>query len=190
MLRAVGPRHFLSGITLGWGITMLGSGFVTNWKQLLGLRFVLGIFEAGSYPGSIYLISTWYTRYELQKRYAFLYMIGTAAIGGSGILAFGLSKIGGQSGLDGWSWIFILEGVITCVIAIASYWTLVDFPEKAEKSWSFITPQERDFLLSRVHADRGNEALEPFSVKRFLQPALDVKIWGFALLNFCISSIS
>lgn len=169
---------------------MLGSGFVTNWKQLLALRFVLGIFEAGSYPGSIYLISTWYTRYEVQRRYAILYMIGSVAIGGSGILAFGLSKIKGKAGLDGWSWIFILEGIITCVIAIGSYWTLVDFPEHAERSWSFITPKERDFLLSRVHRDRGNEFLEPFSFKKFLQPALDLKVWGFALLNFCTSSIS
>jgi MFS family permease len=166
ILRAAGPRRFLAGITLGWGITMLGSGFVTNWRQLLALRFVLGIFEAGSYPGSIYLISTWYTRYELQKRYAILYMMGTIATGGSGILAFGLSKIGGRAGLDGWSWIFIVEGVLTCIIAISSYWTLVDFPENAERSWSFITPEQRDLLLSRVHNDRGSEAVEPFSMKR------------------------
>lgn len=169
---------------------MLGSGFVTNWNQLLALRFILGIFEAGSYPGSIYLISTWYTRYEVQKRYAILYMIGTAAIGGSGILAFGLSQIAGHAGLDGWSWIFIIEGVLTSIIAIISYWTLVDFPEKAENSWSFISPLQRDHLLARVHADRGNEALETFSFKEFLLPALDIKVWGFAVLNFCTSSVS
>lgn len=190
MLRAVGPRPFLAGVTIAWGITMLGSGFVTNWHQILPLRFILGIFEAGSYPGSIYLISTWYTRFEVQKRYAILYIIGTTAMGGAGILAFGLAKMKGLAGLNGWNWIFIMEGVISTVIGIVSYWTLVDFPEKAGQSWSFITPRERDFLVSRVHNDRGDENLQPFTMKRFFVHGLDPMVWGFALLNFCTSTIS
>jgi MFS family permease len=59
VLRHLGPRLFLGGTTLAWGITMIGMGFAKSWTTLVGLRFILGLFEAGSYPGSIYLISTW-----------------------------------------------------------------------------------------------------------------------------------
>lgn len=60
---------------------------------MIGLRLLLGILEAGFFPGSIYLIATWFTRYELQKRYAVFYMCGCIASGGSGILAYGLQQM-------------------------------------------------------------------------------------------------
>jgi MFS family permease len=128
------------------------------------------------------------TRYELQKRYSILYAIGSAAGCGAGILAFGLMQLKGQAGLDGWNWIFIMEGIISSLIGIASYWLLIDFPDKALESWRPVSEAERDFMIARVHADRADELVLSFSYKRFLSPALDWKIWCFALLNFCTST--
>jgi MFS family permease len=62
--RIVGPRIFLGSICMLWGVVMIGFGFVTNWHQLLGLRVLLGVFEAGYFPACIYLLSTYYTRCE------------------------------------------------------------------------------------------------------------------------------
>jgi MFS family permease len=61
-IRKVGPRPFLAAITLLWGALMIGMGFVKNFDQLAALRVVLGILEAGFFPGCVYLLSTWYTR--------------------------------------------------------------------------------------------------------------------------------
>lgn len=79
---------------------------------MVGLRVILGILEAGFFPGCAYLMSTWYTRYELQKRYSIFYLIGSLASALAGILAYGLMQMKGLGNLSGWSWIFIVEGLI------------------------------------------------------------------------------
>lgn len=76
---------------------------------MAGLRVILGIFEAGFYPGCVYLLSTWYPRYELQKRNAGFYLIGSMASAFGGILAYGLMQLNGRAHLSGWRWIFIVS---------------------------------------------------------------------------------
>jgi MFS family permease len=109
VLRKVGPRRFLSGITFLWGSCIIGFGLVKKWDQLLGLRVILGILQAGFFPGCAYLLSTWYTRYELQKRNAVFYLIGSMASAISGILTYGIIQIDGITRLRGWRWIFIVR---------------------------------------------------------------------------------
>ncbi|KAL8743510.1 MAG: hypothetical protein Q9190_004139 [Brigantiaea leucoxantha] len=118
-------------------------------------------------------------------------MIGSVASGGAGILAYGLMQMGGLAGLGGWSWIFIMEGIITCLVGIAGYFSLVDFPEKAAtKSLAFLNPQECEFIIRRVNRDRGDALPEEFSFGRFFTPALDLKIWGFALIFFSVTTVT
>lgn len=88
---------------------MIGFGFVQSWSILIPLRLLLGVFEAGFFPGCVFLISTWYARYDQQKRFALFYMLGTVASGGSGILAYGLQQMDGLGGKTGWRWIFVSE---------------------------------------------------------------------------------
>jgi len=76
---------------------------------MAGLRAILGALEAGLFPGSVYLLSTWYPRYELQKRNAAFFLIGSVASGFGGILAYGLSHMNGLGGISGWRWIFIVR---------------------------------------------------------------------------------
>lgn len=130
--KKIGPRNFLASITFLWGCVMIGMGFAQDWSTLAGLRVILGVFEAGFFPGCVYLLSTWYVRYEMGKRYAYFYLIGMFASACSGILAFGLMQMGGLAGLGGWRWIvscpanlarrlaltcwqFIMEGIVSLV---------------------------------------------------------------------------
>ena len=182
LARKIGPRNFLSVITLLWGSVMIAFGFVPNWTTLAGLRILLGILEAGFFPGCVYLLSTWYSRYDVQKRYSVFYLIGAAASAFAGILAFGLMQMNGLAGITGWRWIFIMEGVISCLIALLGAWLLVDFPEEAHKCWRFLSADECAFIIRRVNKDRGDALPEPFTFSRFLRPALDLKIWGFAVI--------
>lgn len=92
-----------------WLIKNLAFGFAPNWNVLAVLRVILGALEAGFYPGCVYLLSTWYPRFELQKRNALFYLIGSMASGFGGILAFSLQQMSGISGLSGWRWIFIVR---------------------------------------------------------------------------------
>jgi MFS family permease len=68
---------------------MIGHGFATNWYTLAGLRVPLGFFEGFLFPGSIFLISSWYPRYETQKRISAFYLSGASFSGFSNIIAYG-----------------------------------------------------------------------------------------------------
>jgi len=79
----------------------------------------------------------------------------------SGILAYGFMQMKGLGGLGGWSWIFIMEGIITVVIGIFGFFMLVDFPELAHKSRGFLNKQECDFIVARVNKDRKSRLFFP-----------------------------
>ncbi|OGE51811.1 hypothetical protein PENARI_c012G08612 [Penicillium arizonense] len=182
IIRKVGPRLFIASIVLVWGAVMISFGFVPNWQTMAGLRIILGALEAGMYPGSVYLLSTWYPRYELQKRNATFYLIGSTASGFGGILAYGLMQMDGIAGKAGWEWIFIIEGLLTCVLGIGSYIFLVDFPEQSPKSWKFLNESEASFVIARIENDRADASVEPFSIGKYLANGKDSKVWAYAAL--------
>lgn len=80
--------------------------------------------------------------------------------------------------------IFILEGIITCAVALFDYIVLVKFPDQEAESPSplFLQIDEAKIVLQRLDADRGDTKLEPFSLEAFLKPAKEVEIWAFAFL--------
>ncbi|KAK8132142.1 phthalate transporter [Apiospora kogelbergensis] len=190
IVRRIGPRIHLALITLLWGCVMIGMGFVQDWAQLAGLRVLLGVMEAGFFPSCVYLLSTWYTRYEVGKRYSFFYILGCVASAFSGILAFGLMQMKGVAGLAGWRWIFIVEGLITCLLGIGGYWLLVDFPDSSRVSWNFLGARERAWVVKRVNADRGDAETPKFDFKRFMAAGADLKIWAYALIFFNTTTIT
>ncbi|KAJ4365837.1 hypothetical protein N0V83_008458 [Neocucurbitaria cava] len=185
VVRKFGPRVFLSSIVTAWGIVMLCFGFVQHWTALIGLRMLLGALEAGCFPGQYYLISSWYSRFDLHKRTSIFYLIGVLGSAFGGVLGLAFSQMKGQAGYNGWRWIFIMEGIITCIIGLLGFIFMVDFPESSHKAWKFLTEKEAQFVVRRINRDRQDGEPETFTWGKFLKPALDIKIWGFALLFFC-----
>ncbi|KAF1810087.1 phthalate transporter [Eremomyces bilateralis CBS 781.70] len=184
LCRWMGPRWFLPMICVIWGSVIIGAGFSPNWQTLLGLRLILGALECGFFPGCLYLLSTWYTRFESSRRYSIFYLLGSCVGSLGGILAFGLQQLDGRGGLGGWRWIFIIEGVITGGIAIFALLYLVKFldEELIRPSWKFLTRDELEFVAARLNADRGDVEVEPFTIKRFLEPATEWFIYGFPII--------
>ncbi|EEY22931.1 pantothenate transporter liz1 [Verticillium alfalfae VaMs.102] len=142
IVRKLGPRIHLAGICLMWGSVMIGMGFSQNFTHLAVCRVLLGVLEAGFFPSCVYLLSTWYTRFEVGKRYSVFYLLGCVASAFAGILAYGLMQMNGLANLTGWRWIFIIEGIITCLLALLGYWLLVDFPDSRRKTWNFLGERE------------------------------------------------
>ena len=99
-------------------------------------------------------------------------------------------QLNGREGLGGWRWIFIIEGVITCVVAIGAYWLLVDFPDSERKSWSFLTRTERQWIIGRIQKDRGDSEVPPFNLRKFLSGGADPKIWAYAMIFLCTTTIT
>jgi MFS family permease len=88
----------------------------------------------------------WYCRHEAQFRQALFFSAASVAGAFSGLLAYGIAHMDGVGGLEGWRWIFVLEGILTVVVAVLAFFTLYDFPETA----SFLTEEERAFVVYRL----------------------------------------
>jgi len=84
-----------------------------------------------------------------------------------------------------------MEGIVTCVVAAIGYFFLVDFPDRAFKTaWNFLDERECNFIIHRIAKDRGDAQVEAFSVKKWASSGLDAKVWGFALIFFCLTTVS
>ncbi|OBT55558.1 hypothetical protein VE04_02732 [Pseudogymnoascus sp. 24MN13] len=186
--KKLGPRNFLTGIVVSWGLVMVGHGLVPNWKVMLALRCLLGLFEAGFFSTCVYLLSTWYVRREVAKRNAAFYLLGSFFAGFGGILAYGVSKMDGIAGREGWRWIFIIEGVLTVAMGLIAFFFLVDFPEKAMNSWRFLNEDDLKIIVDRVERDRSDVVAPPFKLGEYLKNGLDWKVYFFAA-NFGLSSV-
>lgn len=112
--------------------------------------------QTGMFPGCFYLIGMWYKRSEAQRRYSFFFSSTTLAGAFGGLLASAIGKMDGLRGYHGWRWIFILEGVLTCVIATSFFFFIPSFPEDAK----WLTPEERSYVKARLQVDQGRSAAE------------------------------
>jgi len=99
------PSIFMGAIITAWGIVMTCHGFVRNFAELCGVRVLLGLFEAGFFPGAILLISKWYLPGESQTRIAIFFTASAIAGAFSGLLAFGIANMDGVGGYEGWRWV-------------------------------------------------------------------------------------
>jgi hypothetical protein len=99
-------------------------------------------------------------------------------------------QLGGREGITGWRWIFIIEGVITCALAMVGYWLLVDFPDSKRQSWNFLGARERAWVVDRIKRDRGDSEVPPFNLGKFLRAGTDWKIWAYALIFLCSTTIT
>jgi len=190
VLRKVGAANWLSFLCFAWGIVILGAGFAKHWWEIAICRTLLGLFEAGFFPGCVYLISCWYTRYEVQKRLAFFYSINILAVGFGSILAYGIMQMSGTAGYLGWRWIFIINGLMTTVLAMLGRLLIVDFPDKVHKSRRpFLTAAQVKTVQNKLNRDRSDAEFDPLTMEKFLAACRRWELWFFAISFFCITSI-
>lgn len=175
------PRIWLSACMFLFGLCTICQGLVTSYGGLLTTRFFLGVFESGMFPGCFYLIGMWYKRAEAQKRYSFFFSSTTLAGAFGGLLAAAVGKMGGLRGYSGWRWIFILEGVLTCVVACIFVFVIPSFPEDA----SWLTDEERSYVVARLQVDQGFSAAERRITLRDIRRVFkDYKVWLGGLMYF------
>ncbi|KAI6122124.1 MFS general substrate transporter [Pisolithus croceorrhizus] len=161
MMQFVRPSRWLPGIMFTWGILMMSMGFVKSFSQLVAIRILLGVAEAGFFPA--------------------LFTGAAGAAGAfSGLFAYGISFIN-TSHLEGWSWIFIIEGLVTIVISLIGIFVLVDYPDTAK----FLSAEERQFVKQQRSVDIGDDE-EGTVAQRVLSAFLDWQIWvtGLTLMSF------
>lgn len=152
LLKKVTPKIWLPLIMILWGTVMTMMGLVKNYGQLVATRVLLGVFEAGLYPGCAFYLTTFYCKSEMQFRQSLFCSAASVAGAFSGLLAWAIAKMDGVGGLEGWRWIFILEGIVTVVFAFAAYFLVANSPESAH----YLTPEEREYIAYRLQHDSNS----------------------------------
>ncbi|KAK1547731.1 hypothetical protein CPAR01_01698 [Colletotrichum paranaense] len=181
VLPKAGPANWLSFLGVGFGVVLIGMGFTKSWGAMAVCRALLGILEAGFLPGCTYLITCWYTRFEVGKRLSGFWILSVLASGFSAIFAYVLTLLRGKSGLNGWSWIFIIEGAITVVVCALGWFIIIDFPTQAGK---FLKPAEQEFVIARINQDRGDAEEDHINLAKILHHLKDWRLyfWAFNLM--------
>lgn len=119
LLSRLRPSRYIPAIVFLWGGVVACLAAIQTPAQLLAIRFVLGIAEAGYSPAVLFMISMWYRRREQSKRFMFFWTAGILAGAFAGILAGAIaSGMDGRYGIAGWRWLFLLEGVLTMGLAL------------------------------------------------------------------------
>lgn len=138
-------------LELGWGICTLATYRVNSYKSLYALRFLVGLFESGFYPGIHYLLGGWYTPREIGKRAMIFWLSGSIGQMFSGFLqAAAYNNLSGVGGLSGWRWLFIVDAIITIPIALFGFIFLPGLPLQDKKEW-WLTEEENDLAISRLN---------------------------------------
>ncbi|CAO2655022.1 Nn.00g117550.m01.CDS01 [Neocucurbitaria sp. VM-36] len=186
IIRRLGARIWLSFLIIAWGLCVLGMGFVKNWQVLTVLRALLGIFEAGLFPGAVYIIGSWYRQYETAKRVSVFYMAALLASGFGPIFAYALSLISVGDGMysRGWRWIFIIEGIVTVVAGLIAPFFLIEFPEKVK----FLTERQKHIAVTRVTLEKKSAHTEHATIGESFKMLLDWKLGIYSMQYFVAAS--
>ncbi|OCF37720.1 hypothetical protein I317_04076 [Kwoniella heveanensis CBS 569] len=178
VLKKLRPSRWIPFTMICWAIFQTCMGLVTTYGQLLALRFCLGLFESGLFPGLNFYLTGWYKRDEINRRCAFFF--GGAVLAGAfgGIFGYALSKMNGVGGKQGWAWIFIIEGLITLVAGVLSFWMIHDWPDTAK----FLTPLEREMVLVRLKQEQGLASEGKFTWRVIKKALVDWKTYCFMLM--------
>jgi len=151
---------------------------------------VLGLTEAGLFPGVIYVFSVYYLRRERSWRVAVFF--GGAALAGAfgGIFAYTIGLMNGVGGRKGWQWIFILEGILTVIVSLVSYFIVPTWSHKAK----FLTEEERGRLIEKLQADSDAGTDQSFQWSSVQSAFEDHLVWAYAFLfhgfSFALYSFS
>ncbi|KIV77269.1 hypothetical protein PV11_09080 [Exophiala sideris] len=191
LLRYVGPRIFFTTITCAFGMITMCTAAITSWRQMIALRILLGISMSGVFPGLTYLISTYYTRREQQLRFALLQSGEIIILATGSIVNFGLNHLDHRGGLRGWQYMYLVQGAVTMFLGFLTYFWMVEFPDQCERSFHFLSEDEKSLAISRINDDRRDGGKpEPLTMSAILVNFLDPKLYVFCVLFFLLNLVS
>ncbi|KAJ5619435.1 major facilitator superfamily domain-containing protein [Penicillium lagena] len=171
------PSLYLPALMIVWGCMVIGYVGVNSKRGLIGLRFALGLIEAGYFPGVLLFMSNWYKKAELARRFSIFYCASlvSGAVGGL-IAGLILEKMQNRAPYPAWKWLFLIEGVITIGCAIIAIFVLPDFP--ATTKW--LSPEEREYAVRRLEQDDNSSRAGDISHwKSFTSALRDWRTWLF-----------
>ncbi len=185
-LQRIGARATLLRIMLGWGAVSAATMAVTTPGQFYVARFLLGVFEAGFFPGVIYYLSQWYPDQRRARVIAlFLTAVAVAPLISGPLSGAVMTFFDGEFGLRGWQWLLIVEGVPSMFIGVVTYFFLSDRPSQAK----WLSNHERRLLDDSLKAE-GHQTIVPQSGLRRIVFDWRVYVLGFTFFLVLLGGYS
>ncbi len=178
ILHRVGARIWIGRIMISWGLVSAAFMFVTSPTMFYALRFLLGIAEAGFYPGIILYLTYWFPSYRRARVVAlFMTAIPVSGILGGPLSGWIMDTFAGRHGLAGWQWLFVIEAMPAIVLGIVTIWYLDD----GIRSARWLNADEKRLLEDRLREDSVG-VVQDRSVWSILR---ERRIWHLSAIYFC-----
>lgn len=188
LLHRFGARIWIARIMITWGIIAGLMGFIHTGTQFVALRFLLGIAEAGFFPGVIFYLTLWFpVKYRARVFASFYLGLPIAQIIGAPI-SVGLMQWGNTIGFEGWRLMYILEGIPSVILGVVCLKYLTDRPEEA----NWLNPEQRQWLIATLEKeelekqkDNHTNLSKTAIIKQVFKNPL---VWVMAIVYFGITS--
>jgi D-galactonate transporter len=178
LLNRVGARIWIARIMITWGVLSACFVFVETSTSFYILRFLLGVAEAGFYPGVILYLTHWYPAHRRARIIAvFMSAIPVAGIFGNPLSGWIMDSFHGISSMQGWQWMFIIEAIPAVLVGVMVLLYLDNGIQHAR----WLDPDEKRLLQREVERDQAHGAKGPHSVAAVFR---DARVWWMALIYF------
>lgn len=179
IMHRVGAKMWIARIMITWGLLSACFVWVQTPTQFYVLRFLLGLAEAGFYPGIILYLTYWFPSHRRAKVVAtFMAAIPLSGIFGNPLSGWIMQAFHGSSGWHGWQWMFMIEAIPALLIGIAVLFVMDNSIQKAK----WLNEAEKDFLAAAILADQKDK-VSPKSTAGVFK---DIRVWHMCLIYFCI----
>ena len=156
MLERVGARRWIARIMITWGLVAMATTFVRGPASFMIARVLLGVAEAGFFPGMVLFFTYWFPASDRARTGALFMMASPIAVIAGAPLSTRILQLHGAAGLRGWQWLFLLEGLPAVLLGVVVWWRLTDRPEDA----GWLSQDERAWLARRMREDPAARRLE------------------------------
>ncbi|PMB70535.1 putative transporter [Beauveria bassiana] len=181
MMKWLTPRILLTSLCVVWSLCTVLTGFIHNVAGLYAVRLVLGACEAGLFPALNLYLTMVYKRQEQAIRVSYLFVCTAIAGAFGGLLAYCLLKMDGVAGLAGWRWVYIIEGILSILVAPLIWFGLPNDPSKAY----FLTDEEKRIMKVRAIQRAQYMGSEDFSWEEIRIGLKDPKLYMSGAIQFC-----
>jgi ACS family tartrate transporter-like MFS transporter len=184
ILERVGARRWIARIMIGWGLASMGTMFVTDVWTFYAARIVLGIAEAGFFPGIVLYLTYWVPASDRARIGALFMMAAPVAIIVGAPVSGALLKLHGRLGLHGWQWLFLVEGLPAVVLGVMALWVLTDRPEQA----TWLPPADREWLSATMADEHARRTATGHA--SLVRALFSVRVWVLCAVYFLNTTVT